>query len=94
MRRSLLLLVAALALCIGVRPATAQPRQIGVLLVPGWNNIGYVGASRPIAAALSTIAGKYESIWTLDTQTQRWMGVNPLVTAGADFKELRQNQAY
>lgn len=91
-RAVLAVVVAVLALC--ARPAAAQPRQIGTLLVAGWNNIGYVGATRPVAAALGPAYSRVESVWAWDAQAQRWLGFTPLVPASGDFSELRQNQAY
>lgn len=94
MRRSAFIAAIALTVCLCLRPAAAQPREISVLLVPGWNNIGYVGATEPVLTALAQLAGKYESVWTWDPQAQRWLGMNPLWPAAADFAELHQNQAY
>jgi hypothetical protein len=97
MRRNARALALALAVCcLSALPAGAQPRppQISVGLVPGWNNIGWVGATRPVPLALNQIAGRYESVWTWDAQSQRWLGANPLMPAAGDFSELRQNQAY
>jgi hypothetical protein len=97
MRRKLsLILMCAVMVAAAVRPAEAQPAggPIGVLLAPGWNNIGYVGPTRFAGEALAQIAGRYESIWTWEPQSQRWLGMNPLAPQAGDFAEVRQNQAY
>ncbi len=92
-RRHLLVLLALVA--AGLRTATlqAQPVQISVLLVPGWNNVAYVGATRPLHEALASVSGKWDSVWYWDAAAQRWLGAHAL-GGGGDFAELRQNSAY
>lgn len=93
MGRRLLVVVVLAVVGLQGTASHAQTGQISVLLAPGWNNVGYVGATRPLREALASITGRWESVWYWDAVGQRWLGVHAYGSA-ADFGELRQNNAY
>lgn len=47
--------------CLAAWGATASAGSDS--LVKGWNNVGYTGSSKPVAEALSPIAGKYTAVY-------------------------------
>ena len=51
----------------------AQPGTTTVL-EPGWNLVGYNSqTAKPVAESMSSIAGKYNSIWTYDAHAGLWL---------------------
>jgi hypothetical protein len=94
MRRKLSMLAVAAVLALVARPASGQTRQIVVPLAAGWNNVAYVGPTRPVNAALAGIAGAYTSVWAWDGPAQRWRGMDPRLPAAGDFTDLERNKAY
>ncbi|HMO95769.1 MAG TPA: hypothetical protein PKD27_06575, partial [Tepidiformaceae bacterium] len=48
------------------RDATAAP------LLQGWNNVSYLGATKPPSEALSQITGKYSAVYKWDPATQTY----------------------
>lgn len=94
MRRSAVIAVALAVLGVCAAPAAAQTRARTVHLAPGWNNVAYVGPTRSVTSALAGIAGKYDAVWTWDTPSQSWRGMNPLLPSAGDFIDLDKNHAY
>jgi len=72
--------------------ARAQSAQ--VVLVPGWNNFAYVGPAQPVLAALASIDGNYDAIWTFDALSQSWKSFNPQSPDTSDFADFAQGTAY
>ncbi len=92
-RIALALVTACLLWRAAPRPAAlAQTAQI--VLVPGWNNIAYVGPAQPVLAALAPIQGQYDAIWTFDAPSQTWKSFNPQSPDTSDFADFAQNTAY
>lgn len=68
----------------GTPPATA--------LASGWNNIAYIGVTRPPDQALASIAGKYRSVFYWDALTAQWLFYLP--TAPPSFNNLTSLETF
>lgn len=51
----------------------AQPGTT-IVLEPGWNLVGYNSqTAKPLVEAMSSISGKYNSVWTYDAHAGQWL---------------------
>ena len=56
----------------GTQPDTS------VTLGPGWNLVGYNSqTAKPVAEAVLSIEGKYNSVWTYDAHAGQWLRYIP-----------------
>lgn len=90
---ALLVLILLLPL-LSVRTARPAVAQTGTVLVPGWNNILYTGASGPISVALAPILDQFIAALHWDASAQRWQVYFPPAPNGSDFDSVQQGQVY
>jgi hypothetical protein len=84
-----------LGLALSARSAAPIAAQTApIVLVAGWNNIGYTGPAEPVPAALAPIAGQYDALWRFDAPSQTWLGYNPKAPETSDFTDITQGAAY
>ncbi|MGE0542690.1 MAG: hypothetical protein AB7R89_21195 [Dehalococcoidia bacterium] len=74
--------------------ARAQPTTIVVPLVPGWNNVAYMGPSAAIADVLAPVSGRYQTVWEFDSQRQAFRAYDPRVPIASDLKDLTTQRAF
>jgi hypothetical protein len=76
--------------------AGAPPATTAQTLHPGWNLVAYPSATaRPVADALSSIAGKYSIVWGYYAdETQPWRRYNPTSAFGNDLTTLQPWRGY
>jgi len=56
----------------GTQPGTT------IVLEPSWNLVGYNSqTAKPVAESMSSIAGKYNSVWTYDVHAGQWLRYIP-----------------
>jgi Transglycosylase SLT domain len=65
--------------------ATPSPTQI----VPGWNNVAYLGAGAPGSSTL-----EQSPVWAWDATSQRWLFRDPAHADVSDFQSLSPMRAY
>ena len=65
--------------------ATPSPTQI----IPGWNNVAYIGTGTPGASTLERNA-----VWSWDAPSQKWLFHDPAQPAVSDFQSLTALHAY
>ena len=63
-------------------------------LIRGWNNVAYLGATKPPTEALTTIDGKYSAVYRWDAATQEYLLYAPGLPAYATtLTELKTGDA-
>jgi hypothetical protein len=72
------------------QPATT----IVVPLVPGWNNVAYMGPSAAVADVLRPVDGRYQTVWEFDSQRQAFRAYDPRVPLVSDLKQLTTQRAF
>jgi hypothetical protein len=65
--------------------ASPSPTQI----IPGWNNVAYIGPGTPGASTLEQTA-----VWSWDAPSQKWLFRDPARPAVSDFQALAVLRAY
>lgn len=86
----LLALVALLTLGAGTRALAQAP----VNLLPGWNNIVYLGADAPLQQALAPLGDKLQGVLHWDAAGQNWQVFFAPAPQGSDLTTLQQGEAY
>lgn len=76
------------ALVVAVAPARGQPATVSVPLVPGWNNVAYLGATAPVARVLAPLGTSYRTVWEFDAQTQSFRAYDPRLPQASDLVQL------
>ncbi len=59
------------------------------LILPGWNNVSYVGPGAPGSTVL-----EQSPVWTWDAPAQKWLFRDPAKPAASDFQTLTVLQSY
>ncbi|MGI8554360.1 MAG: hypothetical protein ACR2PL_26775, partial [Dehalococcoidia bacterium] len=65
-----------------------------IQLLPGWNDIAYLGPTLPVADALQSLAGHYIQVLSYDATRQRWLQYDPNQPDQSDFQYLQTGEAY
>jgi hypothetical protein len=83
-----------LLLAISFRQSPASSAQTGLVLLPGWNNILYLGPTEPVPAALAPIQFAFSGALHWDAPGQRWQSFYPATPQTANLTVLQQGLTY
>ena len=75
-------------------PMTLPETPAPLFLLPGLNNIAWVGPETALTEALAPAAGRIEAVWRWDTATQSWQGAVVGAPAVSDFATFTPGHAY
>ena len=78
----------------GMDPRGPAPAPVSLHLSYGWNNLLYVGPTRSVDNALSTIRGKYTSVYGWDSLRNVWHVFLPGQPVASDLDVLGERSAY
>jgi len=93
--RSLLLAIVAVVGGGVIAGAGGQPATTVVVpLVPGWNNVAYLGPTAPLTQVLAPLSGGYQTVWEFDPQRQTFRAHDPRVPIASDLTELTTQRAF
>jgi hypothetical protein len=95
-RRLLLLGVVAVLIGAGlVGDARGQPATTVVVpLVPGWNNVAYLGPTAAVAEVLAPVSGRFETVWEFDSERQAFRAYAPDAPIASDLTRLTNQRAF
>lgn len=63
-------------------------------LLPGWNNVAYLGPTAPIAQVLAPLGSTFRTAWEFDAQRQTFRAYNPRLPAVSDLTQLTTRRAF
>lgn len=84
----------ALVIAISARSGTRTAAQSGTTLLPGWNNVLYLGTNGPVVAELVTLQYALTGVLHWDAVNQRWQVYSPSSPQTSDLTVLQQGQVY
>jgi hypothetical protein len=94
-RQTAAALFAVLIGIVLVGSVRAQPATtIVVPLVPGWNNVAYLGPTRPLTQVLAPLGTSYQNVWEFDAQRQAFRAYNPQVPIASDLTQITGQRAF
>jgi hypothetical protein len=94
-RVALLALAVLVATVLAAARAGGQPATtVTVPLVPGWNNVAYVGPTAPVPRVLASLGDTYRTVWEFDPRGQQFRAYDPRVPVASDLTELTGGRAF
>lgn len=93
-RRVGVVLVVALLVAATRHEAGGQaPPTITVPLVPGWNNVAYLGPPMAVQTMAAAVGPALQRMWAFDAATQSWRGFDPNVPQVSDLTQVAFQRA-
>ena len=93
-RASALAILLTLVALPGLRARSRALAQPAVSLLPGWNNVVYLGPDAPIQQALAPIGVQIEGVMHWDASGQRWEVYFAPAPQSSDLTTMQQGEAY
>lgn len=95
LRIPLLILIAVLSVGRLSSDVWGQPATTVVApLVPGWNNVAYLGPTAAVADVLAPLSGRYQTVWEFDSERQAFRAYDPRVPVVSDLTRLTNQRAF
>lgn len=94
-RTALFGVIALFAAAIFAGGVQGQPATTAVVpLVPGWNNVAYLGPTASVADVLAPVRGRFQTVWEFDAERQMFRAYDPNVPIASDLTRLTNQRAF